>query len=52
MQTILLSIMASVIITKIISTYYFKVIDTYVEDMCEMTKKAYEDIKATLERMK
>lgn len=36
------SILASVITTKILATYYFKKVDGYVKEMCEMTTKGNE----------
>ena len=39
MAIIGVSILASVITTKILATYYFKKLDGYVKDMCEMTEK-------------
>ena len=48
MQTILISILTAAITTKIISIYYFKKIDGYVEKMCEMTLKSNEKIVAII----
>ncbi len=39
MAIIGVSILASVITAKIVATYYFKKVDGYVKDMCEMTEK-------------
>lgn len=39
MTIIGVSILASVITAKIVATYYFKKVDGYVKDMCEMTEK-------------
>ena len=42
MEIIGASILASVITTKILATYYFKKVDGYVKEMCEMTNKNNE----------
>lgn len=41
-STIVASIIASVITAKIVATYYFKKVDGYVKEMCEMTNKNNE----------
>lgn len=41
MEIIGASILASVITTKILATYYFKKVDGYVKEMCEMTTKPF-----------
>lgn len=43
MEIIGASILVSVITTKILATYYFKKVDGYVKDMCEMTTKNNEN---------
>lgn len=40
--TIGVSALVAGIITKIIATYYFKKVDGYVKEMCEMTNKNNE----------
>lgn len=49
METIILCIICSaiisVIITKILATHYFKIIDGYVDDMIEMTRDFVESMK-------
>ena len=42
------SILASVITTKILATYYFKKVDGYVKEMCVMTIKSNEDTLSIL----
>lgn len=42
MQTVLISILASAITTKILAAYYFKKIDGYVEEMCKITTENNE----------
>ena len=48
MEIIGASILASVITTKILATYYFKKVDGYVKDMCEMTTKNNENTLSIL----
>ena len=33
------SIVTSVVVTKILATHYFKIVDGYVDDMCQKTKE-------------
>lgn len=37
MSTITISIIVSAITAKMVATYYFKKVDGYVKEMCEMT---------------
>ena len=39
------SIVTSIVVTKILATHYFKIVDGYVQDMCEATKQFAECIK-------
>lgn len=39
------AIIVSVITTKILATHYFKIVDGYVEDVCNQTKNFVEFIK-------
>ena len=39
------------ITAKIIATYYFKKVDGYVKEMCEMTIKSNENTLVTLRRL-
>lgn len=50
MPMIAISVIASAITAKIVATYYFKKIDGYVEEMCEMTEKNNNLIKAILHK--
>ncbi len=34
------SAITSVIVTKILAAHYFKLVDSYVEDMCNLTKES------------
>ena len=38
------SIITSVVVTKILATHYFKIVDGYVDDMCRMTKEFVDSI--------
>mgnify|MGYP004512119365 CR=1 FL=1 len=51
MQTVLISILASAITTKILAAYYFKKIDGYVEEMCKMTLKSNKKVVAILRKL-
>ena len=51
MSTIVASIIVSAIIAKIVATYYFKKVDGYVKEMCEMTAKSNEDALAILHKL-
>lgn len=50
MPMIAISVIISAITAKIVATYYFKKIDGYVEEMCEMTEKNNNLIKAILHK--
>lgn len=39
------AIIASAITTKILATHYFKIVDGYVEDICNQTKDFVESTK-------
>lgn len=51
MQTVLISILASAITTKILAAYYFKKIDGYVEEMCKTTLKSNKKVVAILRKL-
>ena len=51
MSTITISIIVSAITAKIVATYYFKKVDGYVKEMCEMTTKSNEDALAILQKL-
>lgn len=42
MLMIMASVIVSAITAKIVATYYFKKVDGYVKEMCEMTNKNNE----------
>ena len=42
------SVAASVVVTKILATHYFKIVDGYVEDMCQKTKDFVDAMKHKL----
>lgn len=45
------SVVASVITTKILATYYFKIVDSYVDDMCHKTKRFIKDVEAKIDKL-
>lgn len=51
MSMLVVSVIASAITAKIVATYYFKKIDSYVEEMCEMTVKSNERTLSTLHKL-
>ena len=51
MSTITISIIVSVITAKIVATYYFKKVDGYVKEMCEMTTKSNESTLTILRKL-
>ncbi len=50
MAMIVISVIASAITAKIVATYYFKKVDGYVKEMCEMTEENNNLIKAILRK--
>ena len=44
---LVVSVIASAITAKIVATYYFKKVDGYVKEMCEMTEKNNNLIRKT-----
>ena len=51
MIVIMASVIVSAITAKIVATYYFKTVDGYVKEMCEMTIKSNENTLVTLRRL-
>ena len=51
MTTIIASAIISAITAKIVATYYFKEVDGYVREMCEMTKKSNQHTLAILHKL-
>lgn len=51
MTTIIVSAIISVVTAKIVATYYFKKIDGYVKEMCEMTEKSNQHTLAILHKL-
>lgn len=51
MIVIMASVIVSAITAKIVATYYFKKVDGYVKEMCEMTIKSNENTLVTLCRL-
>jgi hypothetical protein len=48
---IMVSVIVSAITAKIVATYYFKKVDGYVKEMCEMTAKSNEKTLAILHKL-
>lgn len=51
MATIIVSAIISAITSKIVATYYFEKVDSYVKEMCEMTKKSNQHTLAILHKL-
>ena len=51
MAMIIVSAIISAITAKIVATYYFKKIDGYVKEMCEMTEKSNQHTLAILHKL-
>lgn len=45
----LISAITSVIVTKILATHYFKIVDGYVKDVCDRTENFVETMKHKLQ---
>lgn len=46
--SIVCSVIASVITTKVLATHYFKIVDGYVNDICNKTKEFVDAMKRKL----
>ena len=51
MPMIIASVIVSAITAKIVATYYFKKVDGYVKEMCEMTNKNNEKILSIVHKL-
>lgn len=51
MSMLVVSVIASAITAKIVATYYFKKVDGYVKEMCEMTEKNNKLIQTILHKL-
>lgn len=51
MLIIVASVLASAITSKIVAAYYFKKVDGYVKEMCEMTTKNNKDTLTILHKL-
>ena len=51
MITIIISAIISAITAKIVATYYFKKVDGYVKEMCEMTEKNNKETITILRKL-
>lgn len=41
---IAVSVITSIVTTKVLATYYFKIVNGYVTEMCNMTKESNKEI--------
>ena len=48
---IIASVIVSAITAKIVATYYFKKVDGYVKEMCEMTNKNNEETLSIVHKL-
>lgn len=46
--SMVVSVIVSIIITKILATHYFKIVDGYVNDICDKTEEFVDDMKRKL----
>ena len=46
---LLITFITSVITTKVLATYYFKIVDDYVQEMVDMTMQYLEALRQELE---
>ena len=51
MLMITISVITSALTAQIVATYYFKKVDGYVKEMCEMTAKSNEYTLAILHKL-
>ena len=51
MPMIIASVIVSAITAKIVATYYFKKVDGYVKEMCEMTNKNNEETLSIVHKL-
>lgn len=49
--SIVASVITSAITTKVLATHYFKIVDSYVEDMCDLTNRSNESTMAIIRRL-
>lgn len=42
------SIVASVITTRVLATHYFKIVNGYVDDICNKTKEFVQKMESTI----
>lgn len=46
----LISAIVSIIVTKILATRYFEIVNGHVDDMCNETKKFVEEVKSMVNK--
>ncbi len=47
--TVLVAVITSTITTKILATHYFKIVDGYVNDICDKTEEFVDAMKRKLQ---
>lgn len=43
--SVVVSVIASIITTKILATHYFKIVDGYVNDICDKTEEFVDSVR-------
>lgn len=49
--SVLASVITAAIVTKLLAARYFKIVDGYVKDMCDMTNKSNENTLAVIRKL-
>ena len=49
--SIVASAITAAIVTKLFAAHYFKIVDGYVKDMCDMTNKSNENTLAIIRKL-
>lgn len=49
--SIAVSVLTSVIVTRVIAARYFKIVDGYVKDMCDLTDSANKRTLETIDKL-
>lgn len=48
---VVVSVIASMITTKFLATYYFKIVNGYVSEMCNMTNESNKEMLAIIRKL-
>ena len=49
--SVVVSAITAVIVTKILAARYFKIVDGYVKDMCDMTKESNKTVLDAISKL-